>query len=67
MDFYQVQLIFITILCLFSVLISHYISKLLTTKSRHLKLELETGKSHSNAFNTLARQYLIVYAIVMGL
>jgi hypothetical protein len=65
-QFYELQLVLLTGLCLFFLTVEHYASK--NRKPKHKELtgaHLESG-SNPNAFAALTRQYLVVYAIVMG-
>lgn len=59
-EFYELHLIILSIVCLLSLLADRY-----TKKSRIVKDVDERLGSSSLA--TLTRQYLVVYAIVMGL
>ncbi|KAG2156927.1 uncharacterized protein EDB93DRAFT_1221426 [Suillus bovinus] len=68
--FYELQLILLVFLCLIFLLLERHISrrKELKEKDLHTAERLENGEptaSHS-FLATLTRQYLIVYAIVMG-
>jgi hypothetical protein len=69
-EFYELQLILLTLFCIFSLLLE----RLFSNRKQQLTKEtpedrLENGKHWHGATNSLAaltRQYLVVYAIVMG-
>lgn len=69
--FYELQLILLVSLCLIFLLLERHVSrrKELKEKDLHSAERLENGEptaSH-NSVAALTRQYLIVYAIVMGM
>lgn len=68
--FYELQLILLVISCLVFLLLEHHASsrkRAATAKDYHAD-RLENGRSTVpvNALAQLTRQYLLVYAIVMG-
>ncbi|KAG1763695.1 hypothetical protein EDD22DRAFT_1042779 [Suillus occidentalis] len=68
--FYELQLILLVSLCLIFLLLERHVSRRKESKEKdlHSAERLENGEptaSH-NSLATLTRQYLIVYAIVMG-
>jgi MFS transporter, MFS domain-containing protein family, molybdate-anion transporter len=67
LDFYELQLVLLTGLCLLSLSVEHFLSRK-SSKPKHKELTRaypEIGKN-PNALVALTRQYLVVYAIVMG-
>jgi hypothetical protein len=69
--FYELQLIVLVSLCLIFILLERHVSRRKESKEKdlHTAERLENGEptaSH-NSLATLTRQYLIVYAIVMGM
>ncbi|KAF8882420.1 hypothetical protein BD779DRAFT_1444836 [Infundibulicybe gibba] len=68
-SFYEFQLILLTGLCVCSLLVDHHVSKSRRKGQQRDTAEsrLENGKQGgSSALASLTRQYLVVYAIVMG-
>lgn len=64
--FYYIQLIVLTVVCLFLLLIDRYVSKRRQGVKESTEDRLENGKGSTNSLAVLTRQYLVVYAIVMG-
>lgn len=70
-SFYETCLVFLTLLCLVLLLAERYVSGLekesATKESADDRLESARPPNAGSALKTLARKYLVVYAIVMGM
>jgi hypothetical protein len=64
MEFYELQLILLGVFCVFSLFVERQVASRRHPNKTHD--HLENGKPGSVPLSTLARQYLVVYAIVMG-
>ena len=61
-EFYELHLIILSIICFLSLLVDRY-----SKKNRIVKDVVDERQGGSSSLATLTRQYLVVYAIVMGL
>lgn len=66
-DFYQSQVGVLAGVCLVAILLERYASNGKKSTSKGRQDDLEDGNvTHPNSLAVLTRQYLAVYAIVMG-
>jgi hypothetical protein len=63
--FYELQLILLSAFCLFTISVERFLSNASHKRRLTAGDRAEIGKT-SNLRAVLARQYLVVYAIVMG-
>jgi len=66
MEFYELQLVLLGVFCTFSLFLERQVSSRKPSTKTHEHLENGKPSSAPGSLSTLARQYLVVYAIVMG-
>jgi hypothetical protein len=65
-EFYELQLILLTSFCLFALLLERYASTRKPAPKTHDFFQDGKAAPTPSTFASLAKKYLIVYAIVMG-
>jgi MFS transporter, MFS domain-containing protein family, molybdate-anion transporter len=66
MEFYELQLLLLGTFCIVSLILERRVSSKKSSTKSHEHLENGKVGSTPGSLSTLARQYLVVYAIVMG-